>query len=354
MAHSALIVWALVGGFFLRADDPLPVQSTQVSLLTGQEFAALSLPPESPLVFSDPPTVDAQPQQDSVPEVSSNPDITPDQPAVAQVAEPALQDSPIEPEIELTVQTNVSEDVPDAPEAPAQDAGAEIAPATDEPPTPAPSPRIAETPAPETLPDTEISETATPEVVPDDAAEIAAEEKPATAPKEAASEIVTEAEKPSPAPLASTRPRTRPKQTLVAQATPAPQETQNDAISDAVAQAVAQPEQPAQPSGPPLTSGEKDLLRVAVSACWNVGSSSSEALSTTVVVAVRMSISGKPESISLLSSNGKSDNATKIAFDAARRAILRCQKTGYNLPSDKYSQWQDIEMTFNPEEMRTK
>ena len=42
----------------------------------------------------------------------------------------------------------------------------------------------------------------------------------------------------------------------------------------------------------------------------------------------------------------------ELAFQAARRAILRCQETGYSLPPDKYEQWKTIEMTFNPEQMR--
>ena len=40
------------------------------------------------------------------------------------------------------------------------------------------------------------------------------------------------------------------------------------------------------------------------------------------------------------------------AFGAARRAILLCQKDGFPLPAEKYGQWQEIEMTFNPERMR--
>jgi hypothetical protein len=51
---------------------------------------------------------------------------------------------------------------------------------------------------------------------------------------------------------------------------------------------------------------------------------------------------------------GGSENATKTAFQAARRAILRCQKDGYKLPVEKYDHWWDIEITFNPEEMRTR
>ncbi|MFT7254284.1 MAG: hypothetical protein ACI81Q_001706, partial [Paracoccaceae bacterium] len=57
-------------------------------------------------------------------------------------------------------------------------------------------------------------------------------------------------------------------------------------------------------------------------------------------------------SIRMIGSEGGSDAAARQAFEAARRAIIRCGASGYNLPSDKYDQWRDIEMTFNPEGMR--
>ncbi|MGM0661234.1 MAG: energy transducer TonB, partial [Pseudomonadota bacterium] len=108
------------------------------------------------------------------------------------------------------------------------------------------------------------------------------------------------------------------------------------------------------PSGPPLTGGERDALRVAVQECWNVGSLSSEALRTSVVVAVSMTRDGQPEigSIRLAGSSGGGDAAAKQAYEAARRAIIRCGSDGFDLPAEKYDQWRDIEMTFNPESMR--
>ena len=122
------------------------------------------------------------------------------------------------------------------------------------------------------------------------------------------------------------------------------------AVEDAPAPAAAEP------SGPPLSAGEKESLRVAVSSCWNVGSLSTEALRTTVVVSVAMNQDGTPitGSITLESSSGGSDGAARQAFEAARRAIIRCGASGYALPAEKYGQWRDIEMTFNPERMRIK
>ncbi len=95
---------------------------------------------------------------------------------------------------------------------------------------------------------------------------------------------------------------------------------------------------------------------MAVQQCWNVGSLSTDALQTTVVVSVNMTRDAKPESgsIRMLSFEGGSEAAARQAYEAARRAIIRCGASGYNLPVEKYLQWQTIEMTFNPEKMRIK
>ena len=70
----------------------------------------------------------------------------------------------------------------------------------------------------------------------------------------------------------------------------------------------------------------------------------------TVVLGMQMTPEGKvkPGSLRLISSKGGTQAATKTAFQAARRAILRCQKGGYNLPEEKFEYWKEIEMTFNP------
>ena len=322
-AHAALIAWALLGGFFLSADDPLPVQATEVSLLTTAEFAALSLPAPSPEV-SDAEPVPALP--------NSKPDMapTPPQPAPDIVNPPqptALTTPPVE-------------NTPPSPDP-------ETAP-------PAPAPRVAPVAAPRPEPDTVIADTATPEVSPDAATESPAEEKPATAPEEAATEIVTEAEKPTAVMAASRRPVIRPARPTAAEA-PAPK-PQSDAIAAALAAAAAQTSPPrSAPSGPPLTGGQKDAFRIAVSTCWNVDVGS-RAANVTVTVGFSLDKGGKVVggSLRMLSAKGGDDAAIGTAFGAARRAILRCQRSGYKLPSDKYSQWQDIEMTFNPDGMRVK
>jgi hypothetical protein len=103
-----------------------------------------------------------------------------------------------------------------------------------------------------------------------------------------------------------------------------------------------------------MTAGETDAMRVAVQQCWNVGALSMEALRTTVVVAVSVAQDGIPEagSIALVESNGESDTATRQAFEAARRAIIRCGARGFPLPPEKYETWKNMELVFDPNGMR--
>jgi hypothetical protein len=217
------------------------------------------------------------------------------------------------------------------------------------------APEAVAQPDPEAMPDPIEQEA----VSPDAAGETAQEPAEATAPEAAATEIVTEAEKPARAPEQSLRPPARRPEAPVQTAAPAPTpvptpDTPTDSgVNSAIEEALAAP---VVPQGPPLTSGEKETLRVAVSSCWNVGSLSTDALGTTVVVEVSMTPDAKPvsSSIRMASSSGGSEAAARQAFEAARRAIIRCGARGFDLPAEKYGQWQEIEMTFNPERMRIK
>lgn len=103
-----------------------------------------------------------------------------------------------------------------------------------------------------------------------------------------------------------------------------------------------------------MTSGERDAFRIAVNQCWNVDAGS-EAARATVDIGFSMTPDGKvvSHSIKLVSSRGDAPEASvKIAFEAGRRAILRCQGDGYELPADKYEQWKEVIITFDPSGMR--
>lgn len=361
--HLALIGWALIGGVF--RSDPPPFEVVEATAISTEDYAALIARHAAPEAVAavdtpEPPAVGAE-----APDLTSNADSAP------QSAQPEARDTPppdAAPDVsQITPPTPPEpEDVAPVLEVPQEDV-AVLAPEVSPRPEPRPAPRVAPEPVAPPEPDVKVDEVTRPEVTPDESAEVVQEPSEASAPEEAATEIVTEAEKPKEtAPSTSLRPKPRPARPVAAEqeqpaetANPVPAEpaTDQNAVNAALAAALGSGQQtPERAAGPPLTSGEKDALRVAVQQCWNVGSLSSEALATTVVVSVAMTEDGKPNagSIRMLSASGGSDAAASQAFEAARRAIIRCGANGFDLPIAKYDQWRDIEMTFNPERMRIK
>ncbi len=359
IGHAGLIGWVLFGGTF--QSEPLPFEVTEVSVISTEAFEALMASGPAP----DSATEVALPEQ---PEVAPDPveTPTPDDTVATETPAPTVQ-----PEAEVAPKTPAPQPEPEiadvSPEQPQPLEQAVLVPEIAPRPIPRPSERVAPeavAPPPEDVAPDAVEQQA---VTEDKGADTPAEEQQATAPEEAATEIVTEAETPSNAPKTSPRPpsvrpsapvRTAepatPAPETPARQTPAPAPT-DEAVNDALREALGGGAEDV-PQGPPLTAGEKDALRVAVSSCWNVGSLSTEALGTTVVVVVDMTPDAKPvtSSIRLASSSGGSAAAANQAFEAARRAIIRCTRDGYGLPAEKYGQWKEIEMTFNPERMRIK
>ena len=359
IGHAGLIGWVLFGGTF--QSEPLPFEVTEVSVISTQVFEALMASgpqPESATEVALPvaPEVVPDPVETSEPDET----VTTQTPEPTVAPEPEVLPEPPAPQPEPEI-ADVS------PEQPQPQQQAVLVPEIAPRPVPRPSERVAPeavAPPPEDVAPDEVEQQA---VTDDEGADTPAEQQEATAPEEAATEIVTEAEKPANAPTTSMRPpsvrpsapvRTAepatPERETPAPQTPAPAPTEA-AVNDALRQALGGGGEEI-PQGPPLTAGEKDALRVAVSSCWSLGAVSTEVLGTTVVVTVGMTPDAKPVegSIRLASSSGGSAAAVEKAFQTARRAILRCGRNGYGLPAEKYGQWKEIEMTFNPERMRIK
>ena len=360
--HAGLILFVLFGTLF-SFEERTEVNVSEVSVISEAEFAALTPPASAPDIATDVPEV-TPPEAEAAPEAPSE-DVAPEVSAPAPVEVPESPDEPV---------TDVPEPLPpavlvdEAPSIPLPETEIDgTAPTPDA--VAAPAPRVAPVPQVET-PQIEVA----PEVVEDTAPapeappeEVVVEEETPAAPEAASDRTVTEAEEvENYAPASSQRPRTRParpvqvaeepeaeRETPVAEADPEPE---NDPVADAVAAAVAEANEPQQsaPTGPPLTGGEREAFRVAVGGCWNVGSLSTAALATTVGLAVDMSEDGRPDtgSIRMISFSGGSESAARQAFEAARRAVIRCGARGYPLPVEKYAQWREIEMTFNPEGMQ--
>ncbi len=359
IAHIALLVILLFGGLFSRSRAP-EITVADVSVISEAEFAALMRPDAAPSVSSETSDPEQPVPAEAAPVIAALPDTPPETADPARPEAPQPNDTPADPlpapapapEAEVTDvlppvdAPPVPDDRPDAPEET----------------TPQPAPRVAPEPAAPSEPLIEAAPEVVTETAPQESPETPAPEQEAAAPEEATTEIVTEAERPSLAPSAAPRPRARPERSQVAETQPE-QPAANpvaDAVADAVASAAPPQEAPPSPapapSGPPLTRGEKDALRVSVQQCWNVGSLSSDALRSTVTVSVSMAQDGRPDagSIRMIGFEGGTEAGARQAYEAARRAIIRCGASGYDLPIDKYAQWRNIEMTFNPEGMRLK
>ncbi len=322
--HLGAIGLALFGGSLFRASPPVALQVSNVSVITSEDFAAM---------------------------LSSAPEAVPDVEASPVIKQPKSEDKPQEalPEIErstepVEVQQEPNEQV------------AVIAPA------PSPAPRIDTKSAPKPKPSAKEAETTQSETTPDQSTPDAAEPKQEQAPKEAATQIVTEVEKVSDfAPTTSTIPPSRPRdlskpavktQKVVTEIEPKPktEEQTNDEIASAIAEVQAETNKPV---GPPLTGSEREGLVLAVQKCWNVPIGLQNADNLAVVISIELSQDGKLiKSPKLIDPAGTPTGTLKQAFEAGRRALIRCAP--YDLPREKYEQWREIEVVFNPENMVVK
>lgn len=360
--HAALVVWMVVG--WGMSSEPLPFEVTEVSVVSGADFAAMTQgvqpdqPPSDPAEIEQPVVEDVTPP---APEVETPPEVSePPQP----VEPPAPETPPEAPDLTVpeTVVTDVAPDIPETPTIVAPPPSAEIGSSTR--PVPRPATRV----APEIVAPPEPDVTIAPEVAqaptePTDAPveDIVEPDEETTALDVAADQIVTEAEEPAFAPEISSRPQTRPQRSTPVAETPS--EDAVDPVAAALAAAgateTATPEPSTTPtpglSGGQLSDGDKSGFLRQVGNCWNTGTLSTGAQSTIIDMVFDMTPDGRPVTASIQLdgfSGGNADDA-QAAFDTARRALLRCSgDTGYDLPRDQYEQWQRVILTVDPTAMR--
>ena len=375
-AHIGLLGWMLLGGVF--QSEQLPVDVSNVSVVSLSEYADIVMTDRAP-------EAELQPQDLMQPETEADP--LPERPsqeqAVENIPQPELMVQPEEtsrsapqtPDPLLIPTPEVTE--PTKLAAPQSNDAAFIVPRSAPAPRPQPDKRIAPKPVAPPPPDVaqadQLRQAAAPSENP---AAVPQPEVDATAPEEAARESLAETDTPpkmapdssvrpqarpalpeppkapepspeianqSPAPVQAPKPKPRPE----AEPEPTPKE---DPIQAALQEAMQGGSEPSEAEGPALTKDEKEGLRDDVQACWIVDEGSLVS-NVTVTVAMSMTPEGKVKggSLRLISGEGGSDRAKKIAFEAARRAILRCQKKGYDLPKEKYEHWREIEIIFDPE-----
>lgn len=355
-AGHALLIGVIVLGGALTPEDLPPPEVADVSVLSEAEFAALTRSAQAPDV-SDAGPAAATPPSPSGETAPQAPASAPDTPPASVPAPPAAAapdapgDVPAPPQ-PLAPQAEVS----DAPPAPPAQPAAE--PETTPPeatraqrPAPRVAPQAAPPPPPEAEDAPEVVERTTPAPTP----EPPAEQTPPTAPEEAATEIVTEAEEAAPAPQRSVRPPTRPSRpaTRAAAAAEPPADTPDQPAAAAAAGANGGASDEGAGTSAPLGEREISGLIGAIGREWSVDVGGI-ASTVTVVVSIELTregiLAGTP---TLVSADSDDSAAVEAAFRRARTALITVSRSGgFDLPPEKYEQWQEIEITFNPDEMR--
>lgn len=375
-AHIGLLGWMLLGGVF--QSEQLAVDVSNVSVVSLSEYADIVMTDRAPKAALEPQDLmQPETEADPLPERPSQEQAVENIPQPELMAQPeeTSRSAPQTPDPLLVPTPEVTE--PTDLVAPQSNDTAFIVPRSAPAPRPQPNKRIAPKPVAPPPPDVaredQLRQAAAPSENP---AAVPQPEVDATAPEEAVSESLAETDTPlKMAPDSSVRPQARPAlpeppeapdpSPEIANQSPDPVEApepepkpeaepkptpQEDPIQAALQEAMQGGSEPSEATGPALTKDEKEGLRDDVQACWIVDEGSLVS-KVTVTVAMSMTPEGKvlDGSLRLISGEGGSDRAKQKAFEAARRAILRCQKKGYDLPKEKYEHWREIEIIFDPE-----
>ena len=368
--HASMVGWLLLNGNL--ESNPRQISVTEVSLVSAEMFdiALNNTPPE---VEASIETAVAQPP---VEEIAPKLSIKPDAPVMDR-EQPVMvspQDDKTPPQI--SEQPEPLEDL--VVILPSELISPTVSPTSPDvlaislKPKPRQSNRITSKTVAPSEPEVDIGDFTRDAVSPQEMSSSEKKPQTATAPEASTSEIITEAEKPSKlprvavlAPEQSVRPKRRSIKIKLDKEQPKQTEQTIDplaaALNEALTGSTNESESEASTESQKtvieaLAPGTIRGMQLAISPCWNLGASSSAALSTTVVVGMELSIEGKPlaSSIYLVGYEGGDDASAQRAFETAQRAINDCGAKGFELPADKYSAWKKVEITFNPERMRVR
>ena len=342
-AHLVLIGIAIFGAPLFSSDEENAIQISEVSLITLEDFASLTsvAPPVSETLINIIKPVEVEP---TPVEVEPTPVEVEPTPVEVEPTPVEISDAEIEPTAPIASIDSIGELTPElnenTPSKPSDTISNIISETPKDPIKPEVSskPLIIEVPSPEELEPNFVKE-----------------QEPASAVKESTTKTVTEAEERESelVPSSSSRPKRRPKNLKVVEI------KKPDLIKDAIARSMAEEKvnevivkdnQLKKVVGPPLTGGETNTLMFAIQQCWNVPVGLENDSSNIITMGIKLTQDGRLEGEpKRLAPNTGSGAGILQAYEAARRALIRCQP--YDLPAEKYETWRDIEIVFNPEQM---
>lgn len=101
-----------------------------------------------------------------------------------------------------------------------------------------------------------------------------------------------------------------------------------------------------------LTVSELDALRTQLSKCWSLPSGARDAEGLVVEIKVTMNPDATVQQTKIVEESRMSkDPFFQTAAESARRALLDPNCSPLILPKDKYHEWREFRITFNPKEM---
>src|SRR5262249_51002793 len=105
-------------------------------------------------------------------------------------------------------------------------------------------------------------------------------------------------------------------------------------------------------SAMPLSMSEKDAIRQQFQRCWNVPAGAKDAANLIVTLRVDLTQDGTVTTVRRVGDEARynSDSFFRAAADSAMRAVHECSPLK-NLPTEKYENWSEMELTFDPKEM---
>ena len=370
-AHAILISIAIFGAPIFSSDEENPIQISEVSLISLEEFELLTKE-NMPVFQSEPePEVQEPELEPEVQEPEPEPEVQEPEP------EPEVQDPEPEPEVqEPKPEPEVQEPEPEVQEIINESDSDLIAPIADEDNLGELTPEFNENAAPKAA---EIISDVSNEA-PEEPADIGALEDTSfekvngadeekleielnenTPAEESTTQIVTEAEeqKSDLVPSRTSKPKSRPKnlkttKEIAIKPKLKPKEVveaEKDTTAESILESLKEKKEPEPFLN--LTPAQKEsvgnIIRNKMRLCWNPPVGVENGLTNVMILGLKFDIDGKlvESPVNLTPNSGV---GSLQAFEAARRAVIRCSP--YNeLDPEIYDGWKELNLKFNPKNM---
>jgi outer membrane biosynthesis protein TonB len=104
--------------------------------------------------------------------------------------------------------------------------------------------------------------------------------------------------------------------------------------------------------GETLTATQIDLVRQTIRKCWHFPAGLQNAEDLVVDIKMELNQAGNVTKAEIIDKTRmENDSAFRIAAENAQRAVLDPNCNPLPLPPEKYNEWKELELSFNPKEM---